>query len=1277
MLNTQSLVLAGKAESDGSDIRVLSSNGAQLDFWFNASDYNTTATDIWVRADTLPASDLSTLYLFYGNTGAALASNATNTFEFFDDFTGTALSGTKWNSCGNVSVGGGQLTLSSVVGGNDGLITTNSSFNYDIITEMYVNSVSGGIAGMGQIDSGSNGWEMTFEDVSTNEIMRLMESDLTTACDTLLNQSPSINQVSAGSTTGEWSFAWHTTSDTKFSWPGGIETRSDAAEAATYANPKFMRIAAMHNTTSTSGTLNVDWARIRKYASVDPVITILTEQELVDAITASNTGEYCEGETIELDATSFTGGVYNWVGPLGFTSSAEDPTIASASSLASGTYYVTASIPGGCGAETDSTVVTVHPTSVGGTVSGSASVCEDANSGTLYLNSYQGAVLYWETSASAGGPWTTITTTADSLTYTNLTATSYFRAILQSGVCTQDTSTTASVTVDQVTVGGTLTGDNTVCPNTNSGTLTLFGRTGSISHWEYSNDMGATWSTITNNTNTQAYSNLTTESWYRVEVTNGACATEYSDTAVIAMYAEPIADFSNTSVCQGLATNFTNLSSISSGSITDYLWDFDDGTGGVVSNPIHTYSGPGTYSVLLRITSNQGCIDSARYNVVVHPNPTINFSYSNVCDSTAMPFVNLSTISSGSITGYVWDFGDGTGTYTPTDTSYLYAQDSTYTVWLYGTSNQGCVDSTSENVVVYPVASVDFIGDSVCLGQAINFVNTTQTSSSSISYQWSFGDGGTSTNLNPTYTYGTAGTYIVTLQTTVPGGCTNSNSHIVEIYPAPIASFTYSDQCLYDSVIFANTSTISSGSLNYLWDFGDGSTSNLVNESHLYAVPGTFTVTLDITSDFGCMASTSEVVNIHPIPTANYSFSDECDETTVSFTNTSSISSGSLTHAWDFDDGTTSIATDVNHLFPADGTYNVQLIVTSDKGCSDTVEKAVTIFPLPQPDFTFNIACDGAPTSFINTSTISGGTIVSYAWDLGDATTSTDSDPTHQYLNAGTYSVQLTATSNLGCVNDTTIDVQVSTFPLADFSATDACLGDAAIFTNSSTISVGTLSYHWDFGDGDTSVVTDPSHTYTAVGTYSVQLIANSNLGCSDSVTRVVTVNDLPLVEAGMDTSISQGYSVQLSGSAIGASSFYWSPLTGLDDNTVFNPMASPLDTTVYYLTITDLNGCSNTDSVIVNVIEDYKLVIYNVITPDGNGQNDTWTIGNIETFQSADIWIYDRWGSEVFSVKGYQNDWNGVDGTDQLPDGTYYYVIRFDDSELKYSGAITVLRNK
>jgi len=132
-----------------------------------------------------------------------------------------------------------------------------------------------------------------------------------------------------------------------------------------------------------------------------------------------------------------------------------------------------------------------------------------------------------------------------------------------------------------------------------------------------------------------------------------------------------------------------------------------------------------------------------------------------------------------------------------------------------------------------------------------------------------------------------------------------------------------------------------------------------------------------------------------------------------------------------------------------------------------------------------------------------------------------------------------------------------------------------------------------------------------------------------------------------------------------------------LDDNTIYNPVASPDETTTYTLLVVDVNECKSSDSLVVTVIEDFKLFVSNVITPNGNGENDTWKIGNIESFSNSTVYVYDRWGKEVFSKTGYQNDWGGVGEKDQLPDGTYYYVITIEGTEITYKGAITILRNK
>ena len=138
-----------------------------------------------------------------------------------------------------------------------------------------------------------------------------------------------------------------------------------------------------------------------------------------------------------------------------------------------------------------------------------------------------------------------------------------------------------------------------------------------------------------------------------------------------------------------------------------------------------------------------------------------------------------------------------------------------------------------------------------------------------------------------------------------------------------------------------------------------------------------------------------------------------------------------------------------------------------------------------------------------------------------------------------------------------------------------------------------------------------------------------------------------------------------------------WSPIDGLANSNVPTTWATPLQTTDYELLVTDQFGCQNRDTVTVNVNDDYRIVASNVFTPDGNGQNDTWVIRNVETFGDVNVRVFDRFGTMVFQETAYQNDWQGTRGNDILPDGTYYYVITFSTSERKYNGALTIMRNR
>jgi gliding motility-associated-like protein len=418
------------------------------------------------------------------------------------------------------------------------------------------------------------------------------------------------------------------------------------------------------------------------------------------------------------------------------------------------------------------------------------------------------------------------------------------------------------------------------------------------------------------------------------------------------------------------------------------------------------------------------------------------------------------------------------------------------------------------------------------------------------------------------------------------------------------------------------------------------------------------------------------------MPTASFTFADVCLGNTMNFANGSNITTGSLTYEWDFDDNSLPSTVDQpSHLYSLDSIYNVELIATSNNNCKDTITQAVSVHPLPEVGFIADPVCHFQTSVFDDTSSIntsnSSASLTGYSWDFGDGSSSTSTDPQHNYLNDQTYNVSLTVTSNEGCVSQLTQSVIINPMPYPNFEVTDACVGSPVMFVNSTQIASGTISYAWSFGDNNISIATDPVHNYALDGFYEVWLVATTGAQCLDSIPKYAEVFPLPQPNAGIDTSVSQGFAVGLEGYYPGAIGYSWTPTESLDNNSISNPDANPLETTTYYLEVTDIHGCKNIDSMVVNVIEDFKLFIYNVITPDGNGLNDTWKITNIETFEGADVYVYDRWGGEVLSVKGYQNDWEGVSGTDQLPDGTYYYVIKFTDSDKVYKGSLTVLRNK
>ncbi|PSR01421.1 MAG: hypothetical protein BRD50_08885, partial [Bacteroidetes bacterium SW_11_45_7] len=831
----------------------------------------------------------------------------------------------------------------------------------------------------------------------------------------------------------------------------------------------------------------------------------------------------------------------------------------------------------------------------------------------------------------------------------NLPAANYNVTVTDSNGCSKTYSTTITQP-DSLALNATTSTAGCVGDSNGIVDLNVFGGT---TPYSYAWSNGATSEDLNN----------VPSGTYTVTVTDDhGCVDSLS--ATVDNFNQPVADFTFNTACEGAPVNFINQSSVSIG-LLSYEWHFGDGSTTTSPNPSYTYATADTYTVTLIATTNQGCADTVSKDVEVYPEPTADFTATTECVDDSVSFSDASSISSGNL-NYQWNFGDGNSS-TQQNPAHLYNSAGTYQVTLTVTSDSGCVDQVTKNVVVNPVPNADFIASSNCRGQPTSFNNiSTISTGGSLSYRWKFGDGDTSVVLNPTHIYDSSGTYNVTLIATSSQGCVDSVSKTVDVYPQPEVSFTANDACVSDSVIFTNQTVIASGNVDYLWDFGDGETDTAANPAHQYQAPGNYLVTLQAMSDKGCMDTYSMYVEVKPEPNASFTAEMVCPGEPMSFTNQSTISSGSLTYQWDFGDNTTSAQQNPIHAYAASGTYNVTLIATSSFGCKDTVEKTVSVQPAPEASFTVQDVCDGSSMNFTNTTTIDTGNIAQYSWSFGDGEASVATSPSHTYDGPGSYTVTLVTTSDAGCTDSTTQQVTVNPVPTADIGYdqldTEICDGETITLNAPDSLA----NYQWSSGATSDSIEVAESGVYAVT-------VTNAS-GCTDVDSVEVVVHDLPNADAGEDTTVSLGYPVELQGS--GGLTYLWEPSDSVSDPLAQNPIATPLSTTTFTLTVTDSNGCVATDQVTITVEEDFSLDIYNIFTPNGDGKNDRWRIGKVLNYDNIEVRIFNRWGNEVYSSSNYQNDWRGQDNSgNELNDGTYYYVIRFRGADKVYKGSVTILR--
>lgn len=616
-------------------------------------------------------------------------------------------------------------------------------------------------------------------------------------------------------------------------------------------------------------------------------------------------------------------------------------------------------------------------------------------------------------------------------------------------------------------------------------------------------------------------------------VTNGVSTS--TDSTKINVYVRPSVSFSldPASGCYPLNVQFTDNTIPGTGNITNWTWDFGDGSQfGTVQNPSHTYNAAGTFDVKLTVKNSAGCeASSSAKKVVTNEGVTVSFDADKTFSCQAPFLVNFtaSTSSPESIT-YTWDFGDGTSA-KGQNASHTYTGIGKYTVTLTAAVNGGgCQDQVIKQDYIYVGTNVsDFETPQGCANVPLAFKNTSLPTP--VSSTWNFGDGSTSNEINPKHTYSAAGTYTVTL-TNDFGGCTQSVKKSFTTYPSPKAAFKADPQKFCGVPATATFQNLSTGATSWKWKFGDGDSATQEQPEHVYKLGGTYDVMLIVTSGQGCVDTASQANYIH-VDAPDIDFYASPGFGCVGYTSTFSVPDASdiSSFLWDFGGGQTSNDPNPSHQFNQEGVFTVKLTVVTKQGCTFTQTKTdfIHVGKRPKVDFSTNLTtvCLDTFVQLTNLSVPNGDT---WTWKFPqDNTTETKENPTHTFQNLGPQDVKLIVNNN-GCVDSLTKPKYITVSPpKAGFISKLISCSDPYTFQFTDT-STGANQRTWNFGDGKT--YTDQSITYTfpSVGGKKV-ILTVSNGTCSSSFTGYVQVaKENPVITPSAST-ICHGSQVTLSAS--------------------------------------------------------------------------------------------------------------------------------------------------
>ncbi len=675
----------------------------------------------------------------------------------------------------------------------------------------------------------------------------------------------------------------------------------------------------------------------------------------------------------------------------------------------------------------------------------------------------------------------------------------------------------------------------------------------------------------------------------------GSCGTD-SVCKSITVPPCPIPQASMITNINGLTVQFTDFSSANP---TVWLWSFGDGNTSTSQNPTHTYAAPGTYTVCLGVQSICGSdtiCQSVSVGCTGAPTATYVFCGSNLS-------VQFTYAGSGAST-FAWDFGDGQ-TSTTQNPSHTYSTGATYLVCLIATN--ACGSDTVCLGVALPCTPVSTNFSSSVSSFTVGF--TDQSTGGALLWNWTFGDGGTSSAQNPTHTYTATGTFTVCL-TALNACCADTLCSAVIITgcsSAPNSSFT----TVATGLIVNFTDITTGGVTSWNWDFGDGTSSTAQNPTHTYSTASTYTICLIAFNACGNDTFCQTITVTCAPPTAL--FTQSLSGQVISYTDLST--QAPIAWFWQFGDGTTSTQQNPVHSYVVGGTYQVCLTVQNSCGIDSVCKSVNTNCATPNVNFLFTI--NGLQATF---SDLTSNGPAGWLWDFGDGSSATQQNPVHSYAVQGTFIVCLTATNICGM--DSACRIVNLNCPPPSASFTQAPTNNVVTFTDNSAGSP--TSWQWNFGDGNMSAVQNPVYTYGTPGNFTICLTVMNSCGTHTSCKSLNIT--CPQPKAGYGYNPNTVYTYSFTDSSVNATQWFWNFGDGTT-STSQNPQHTFPGNGTYLVCVTASNGClSATKCKTITVLCPVPAVSFST-SLSGN----TITYTNTTTGGANPVWLWD-FGDGAFS---------------------------------------------